>query len=153
MDEFATDKAGWGVGPWLDEPDRVVWEHAGLPCLVRRSRFGGNWCGYVAVPPQHPFHGKPHDDVDSALDVHGGLTYANACSGEICHVPKPGEPDDVWWFGFDCGHAFDVLPAMNARERERGYPSLAFPEASYKDLDYVRAETNQLAEQIARMAP
>lgn len=35
------------------------------------------------------------------LAVHGGLTYSDRCHDDICHVPAPGEPDDVWWFGFD----------------------------------------------------
>ena len=23
----------------------------------------------------------------------------------ICHIPGPGRPKDVWWFGFDCAHS------------------------------------------------
>lgn len=38
------DKSAWGPGPWQDEPDRVEWEHAGLPCLMVRSRDLGQWC-------------------------------------------------------------------------------------------------------------
>jgi len=81
------------------------------------------------------------------VDVHGGLTYSGRCSGHICHVAQPGEPDDVWWFGFDCGHFLDVLPAMDARSRQYG---LGTTRGTYKTLDYVQAETNQLAEQLAR---
>jgi len=140
-----TDKATWGPGAWQDEPDRVEWRHAGLPCLATRSLVGGNWCGYVAVPPGHPLHGTHYDGPD--VDVHGGLTYSGRCSGHICHVAQPGEPDDVWWFGFDCGHFLDVLPAMDARSRQYG---LGTTRGTYKTLDYVQAETNQLAEQLAR---
>jgi len=149
------DKSTWGEGPWQTEPDRLEWEHAGLPCLARRIHHG-NWCGYAAVPPGHPLHGKHYDDVE--LDAHGGLTYASRCSGEICHVPKPGEPDDVWWFGFDCAHAGDIMPGMDARWREihRVLPSAAFepqhfPGDTYKTLAYVQVETNQLAEQLAAL--
>src|SRR5688572_11433893 len=102
------DKSEWGDGPWQTEPDRVEFEHAGLPCLMSRHPTLGHWCGYVAVPPGHPMHGKEYDSVE--VDVHGGLTYGSACRGHICHVPKPGEPDDVFWFGFDCGHAGDYGP-------------------------------------------
>jgi len=136
------DKSTWGAGPWQTEPDRVEWTHADLPCLAVRNHFGA-WCGYAAVPPGHPLHGKHYDAVD--VDAHGGLTYAGACSGHICHVPKPGEPDDVWWFGFDCAHAFDVMPGMDAYWRGCGRLPIDGPECTYKTLAYVQAETNQLA--------
>jgi hypothetical protein len=157
------DKSTWGDGPWQTEPDRLEWTHAGLPCLAARSESGGNWCGYVAVPPGHPLHGRDYDHADVDVEVHGGgLTYANRCEGHVCHVPRPGEPDDVWWFGFDCAHFGDLSPARHARDVGRGYP---FPEKPYdhakaiarndwgvevyRTLDYVQAETNRLADQFA----
>ncbi len=36
----AIDRSGWGRGPWDAEPDRVEFEHTGLPCLLRRNRSG-----------------------------------------------------------------------------------------------------------------
>lgn len=155
MDTREYDKSSWGRGPWHSEPDRVDFEHAGLSCLLLRGALGA-WCGYAAVTTSHPLHGKGYDQcIDSTcgieycyehspsalLHAHGGLTYADACSGAICHIPKPGEPDDVWWFGFDCGHCDDLVPGM-AR-----YSSI--PERGiYRDLAYVRAETERLAEQL-----
>lgn len=104
-----TDKSEWPPGPWHTEPDRVEFEVHGFPCLLRRGPCGA-WCGYVATPPGHPWHGKHYNALD--VKVHGGLTYAEACDGgEICHIPQPGEPDNVWWVGFDCAHACDLLPA------------------------------------------
>lgn len=147
-DPFARET--WPPGPpWDNEPDREEFEHAGLPCIVNRATAGA-WCGYVAVPPGHPFHGKDynHEDVEG-LDVHGGLTYANACQGKICHVPKPGEPDDVWWFGFDCNHYRDVAPGMLAFGMEHGLTSGL--DGIYRDIHYVKAETKQLAEQLAKV--
>jgi hypothetical protein len=132
------DKAAWGEGPWQTEPDRVEFEHSGLPCLLVRGPLGG-WCGYAAVPPGHPLHGTPYNDVD--VEVHGGLTYADRCQGHICHVPKPGEPDEVWWLGFDCGHYTDLLPGMTKYNFNQ--------DGTYRDVDYVRAETERLAEQLA----
>lgn len=158
------DKSTWGVGPWLQEQDRLEWEHAGLPCLmVRQSRLG-HWCGYVAVPPSHPCHGKSSDEGPD-VDVHGGLTYASACNDPVCHVPKPGDPDNVWWLGFDCAHAGDFSPASGNRFVGRGYPwpdtpyDHATATASedwhiekYRDVAYVQRETNQLAEQLVAIA-
>jgi integrase len=112
------DKSGWGPGPWQDEPDKEQFadKATGYACLVKRNRFGA-LCGYVGVPQGHPWHGKGYDDVEA--DVHGGLTYAAPCQegpeGEtICHVPGPGEPEPLWWLGFDCNHAWDVAPGMDA---------------------------------------
>ena len=94
--DFAVPKSDWPPGPWHDEPDRLDFEHAGLSCLALRNRFGA-WCGYVAVPPGHPFHGTGYNDVPA--EVHGGLTYASTCDEPICHELKPGQPDGVWWLG------------------------------------------------------
>jgi hypothetical protein len=126
--ERHADKSNWLEGPWKHELDHVVFEHAGVPCILHRGG-GGNWCGYAAVPPGHPYHGLHYDTVyekecelgvpdDLRVNVHGGLTYAEACGGHICHVPKPGEPDNVWWFGFDFGHAYDVSPWISHRGAE-----------------------------------
>ena len=148
------DRTGWPAGPWDSEPDKVSWtdEATGLPCLIVRPNphFGG-LCGYVAVEPGHPWHGKDHDALD--VDVHGGLTFSASCADDepiekaVCHVPEPGKPGDVWWFGFDCGHAWDVQPAMLARYPEFGFEPRGFG-ASYKTVAFVRHECEQLAQQL-----
>lgn len=146
MREPVIDRTGWPEGPWIGEPDRVQWRTcAGLPGLIVRNRLGG-LCGYAAVAPGHPAYGQPYDDVDVA--VHGGLTYAGACQedGPICHVPDVGEPDDVWWLGFDCGHVGDVLPRMLALNG----PDPILGE-TYKDLPYVTGEVEELARQLSVM--
>ncbi len=144
MENITTDKSDWGDGPWQTEPDRVDFEHAGMPCLLSRGP-SGHWCGYVAVAPSHPLHGKSYDDARTAegeyIEVHGGLTYADKCNGHICHVAKPGEPDDVWWFGFDCAHAGDYSPKYARYGRTPG--------EDYRDVPYVQAETRRLADQLA----
>lgn len=139
------DRYGWSAGPWSDEPDRWEGEHEGFPLLALRNQMGA-WCGYAAMPLGHPWHGKDaFRDVD--VDVHGGLTYGDKCSGNICHVPKPGEPDDVWWLGFDCNHSGDVSPGMEAMEGEHWWLRAREHFASYKSLDYVQRECQRLAEQ------
>ncbi len=132
------DKSSWTDGPWTSEPDRVEWRTNGLPCLIVRADTTGALCGYVAVPKGHPFHGVGYDDVPD-VSVHGGLTYSDACGGHVCHVPQPGEPDDVWWLGFDCAHSGDMSPAYD-------YHGI------YRDVAYVRAEVDSLAAQCAAHA-
>jgi hypothetical protein len=154
-DQLFKDKKTWIDGPWKQEPDRMEWTHRGFPCLmVRNTAVTGSWCGYVAVPPDHPAYEKPYDKVD--VNVHGGLTYADHCRGHVCHKPKDGEPDTVWWFGFDCAHAFDLMPRMRtlmkAIAKELNQPDLGtdyFPER-YRDVAYVKKETEKLADQLKR---
>lgn len=167
--EYRTiDKSAWPRGPWDEEPDKVQWqdEATGLPCLVVRNPAHGNLCGYVGVPDSHPWHAKGYNapigecnedcgedwhcghSICSLINVHGGLTFSDVCqpcdteAHGICHVPDPGEPDHVWWFGFDCAHAWDLMP---------GYTPLfrATQDESYRDIAYVRNQVAQLAAQIA----
>lgn len=168
---MAKEKASWGPGPWQDEPDKEQWqdEPTGFACLIKRNPLGA-LCGYVGVPEGHPWHGSGYSpgyategDLSPALrlldevSVHGGLTYADSCQEgpedkTICHVPGPGEPEPLWWFGFDCAHAWDVAPAMAARERARGYPPISLGEDVYRTRAYVKAECASLARQAAEAA-
>ncbi len=129
-------------GTWHRETDRAEFEANGFACLLQRGPLGA-WCGYVAVPPEHPWHGKAYGEIEPSPDVHGGLTYAHECAGTICHIPKPGESDNVWWLGFDCAHLGDLIPGMLAITPER-YRSEG---EGYKTAAYVRHETAKLAEQ------
>lgn len=134
------------TGPWDYEPDRAEWrdEDTGLPCLARRGPLG-QWCGYVAVPPGHPWHGADYDALP--VDVHGGLTFAAPCdeSAGICHAPRPGEPGDVWWLGFDCAHLGDLVPGMV----RLNLPPFPGSSEVYRPLAYVRRECAELARQVA----
>jgi hypothetical protein len=147
------DKSGWPDGPWMKEPDKVQWtdEATGLPCLIRRNHQLGNWCGYVGVAASHPAFGKDCREID--VDVHGGLTFAEFCDEDeketgICHVPEPGSDARVWWFGFDCGHAWDLEPGMM-----RLLPRHMFLNArsTYRDIAYVQGECRHLARQLAEI--
>lgn len=146
------DKLAWGPGPWLDEPDKTVWvdDSTDLDCMMRRGG-GGAWCGYVGVPETHPMFGLGEEDCD--LDVHGCISFTGSCDDEgpvesaICHVPLPGRPAKVWWFGFDCGHHRDARPA------DRRFDDIAYSvmnqEAVYRDASYVESEVERLARQLA----
>lgn len=150
--EYRTlDKSTWPPGPWQDEPDKVQWpdEVTGLPCLIVRGPVGA-LCGYVGVDTTHPWHGMgPNELPDHGLSVHGALNFAAACAAsgdealDICHIPDAGEPEQVWWFGFDCGQIYDVSPARIVH----GFPQL--PGSTYKDIAYVKKEVLHLAQQLA----
>ena len=133
-------------GPWQDEPDKAVWidESTDLDCMIHRGAAGA-LCGYVGVGPNHPLHEVDYDTLH--VEVHGGLTFSAKCDSDateedgICHVPEPGRPHDVWWFGFDCAHMYDFMPV-----------DLLFTEKpdwkTYRDFDFVKSQVTHLAHQI-----
>jgi hypothetical protein len=146
------DRSEWDRGPWDSEPDKVQWKDGatGLDCLAVRHPHSGHWCGYVGVPPGHLLHGKGYDTPavyphgegcesgdesyhysctpGGVLSAHGDLTFADECQEAdapcrgVCHVAAPGEPDKLWWLGFDCAHCDDASPRDFFYARTRGYP-------------------------------
>jgi hypothetical protein len=165
------DKTSWGAGPWSSEPDKAQWtDLTGLPCLAVRTPGPGHWCGYVGVPADHPMYGLDWQDDGSPvtfLVVHsGGVNYSAPCAEDehssepmeqrVCHIPEPGQPDDVWWFGFHCAYGEDFAPGQLPTMRSMGMdnPLLEdfFAESAarqYRDLGYVRTQCAYLAAQLA----
>ena len=149
------DKTSWGNGPWQDEPDKEQWQNAatGLPCLLKRNPETGALCGYVGIDPEHPMHGWDYDALP--FDVHGGLTFSDGCQtgppGEtVYHIPEAGEPDNVWWIGFDCAHADDLMPGTVAILADLSPPMAdRLGDETYRDVAFVKAECAMLAKQIA----
>ena len=175
--EYRTiDKSIYPKGPWTDEPDKVQWPDpaTGLPCLAVRQPRYGNWCGYVGVAPGHPLHGVPaYADAENGIErgandvvsAHGGITFTDVCMAEgdeaqrVCHVPGPGEPEHVWWIGFDCAHCYDFSPfratimAEVSEDKEKMHRLFGpNPHEIYRDLDYVKRECAELAAQLRAAA-
>jgi hypothetical protein len=149
------DRTGWDSGPWDSEPDKVQWQdpRTGMPCLAVRNHHTGNWCGYAGVGHDHPFFGVDYDDEKVEVTVHGGLTFSSFCRENnkehgICHRPDPGEPDRVWWLGFDCCHAGDLAPGLVATIKKCGAGDGMFPDDRYRNLRYVKRECAKLAKQL-----
>jgi len=150
MQRQENTRSEWGPGPWDNEPDREEWRYKGLACLARRNTEMGIWCGYVAVPPGHPWHGKTYsdlEDLDNCPNVHGGLTYSAGCQDDICHKAADGEPDNVWWLGFDCGHYLDLVPSYETLGL-----NFRLSASVYRDLNYVKYQCQSLADQIVAAA-
>jgi hypothetical protein len=140
-------RADWKSGPWQHEPDRVLWRTEQAPDLVMLISRGplGSFNGYVGVPKGHPAFGASYESPDQRLEhmeVHGGVTYTNHGSPFI--TSTFGLVDDLWWIGFDCGHAGDFTPSIHARARVGN--------EQYRDLAYVRFEVELLAAQLQIMA-
>lgn len=69
---------------------------------LRRTK--GDINKWRSFPEQKAFPGI--GEAIEKIEVHGGLTYAGLGLRKAFK--------DEWWFGFDCGHAFDLCPAMDA---------------------------------------
>lgn len=131
-------------------------------------------CGYVAVTPEHPLFGVNYRDTSNAVafpaeehigkrgilalvcanaesprldvifDVHGSLTY----SGDAGY-PVPG--DNLWWFGYDCGHYGDGKSPEYLQKVKELYPDSPFMWGDYgvyRSLDYCTGECESLAQQL-----
>lgn len=136
----------------------------------------GHRCGYVAVPKNHVLYGAKHHEQHESLifpqnetigkrgvipfffsdpdkmntpaivfDVHGGITYSE---DSLLGV----EGENLWWFGFDCGHSGDAPSPEYLEEQRRKYPSLhSFTVASrgvHRTLEYCIDECESLARQL-----
>ena len=133
------DKSKWADGPWTEEVDRLEFESHGLACHITRVSGLGHLCGYVGVPAGHPLYGI--SDGSIGVEVHGGVTFAE----DECD----GRSEGLWWIGFDCAHSGDVVPGSPLTRRATGLGE--YRADTYRTLAWVRAETEQLAEQLARM--
>lgn len=155
-------------------------------CVAIALETRGFRCGYVGVPKTHVFYGKNYyektelslDDVrrifgeepqigkrspisifttdvdklriEDLLDVHGSITY----SGENGYPIEYDE--DVWFFGFDCGHYNDLrdlsitMPKEYFEQAVEHNDILRDENAEVRTLDYVVDECNCLSEQLKR---
>jgi hypothetical protein len=120
--------------------------------------------------PAHLKEAKSNPHGDSAKWVKEWLpaltsfaSYLEHHEGKaICHRVEPGQPDDVWWLGFDCAHAGDTIPAtafvptptgLTIFKAEMCHDVASDWENSYKDIQYVTAECARLAKQLAAIEP
>jgi hypothetical protein len=124
-------------GPWVDEPDYVRWDIPPYTLIARRSKWSGVWLGYIVVPAGHPWT-RDGFDIELHVDVHGGVSFAGEPAA-IC------DDDDTWptgsmAIGFDCNHAYDLMPRGN-------YGTVPVPVPScdtYKTLEFVQKELEGL---------
>jgi hypothetical protein len=168
-----TSNPEWGPGPWDTEPDELTWqdERTGLKCKLRRNSHLGILCGYVGIPPGHVLFGWDyHDDIkldpkflkgsiddvsvfslftynkeehdndtvpiDIALKVHGGLSWSD-------------EEEGLWWFGFDCGHAWDLSPGLQVFYQRHAFNF--HRNQTYRDVNFVKQQCADLAFQLKQL--
>lgn len=96
---------------------------------------------------KYPIGDAARDLKEWAAALNDYDTWATrAASRYICHVAAPGEPDPVWWLGFDCAHSGDLSPSYSGRYGSNSGET-------YKPISYVEMECRSLARQIAALSP
>ena len=159
--------------PWETEIVPHSFEHAGLTCHVLRN-FNKALCGYVKIPEGHPLFGVEYNQAvpesleavaraveggklgkrsivclviggysGDLIDVHGSVTFSGKI-GEDSFLPKG------FWWGFDCAHSRDFAPAYARLQSTKTHPNL-WEGMIYRDLPYVIAECESMAEQLQAM--
>lgn len=148
---------------------------AGLRAVVIMGDLGHR-CGYVGIPAEHPLYevdygeksphlkldperstekmspiqilcgaGKDMAELNSpeyVFEVHGGLTFSSKGRGKY-----PVE-SDLWWFGYDCGHAGDA-PAPDSKLAS--YRMAGFEGDIHRTLEYCVGECESLAKQLSEV--
>ena len=127
-----------------DSGDDIAFEYKGYQCRILKQSWSGKenyflmgmdsystsyYCGYVAVPKEHPFCQKNCLDLALSLSVHGGITFSQMIT------PKSQILNDLegeFVIGFDCKHFGDTIEKCNA--------------------EYVKRELERLVDQLIKAA-
>ena len=144
-------KQGFPPGKWLSEPDLCAWEHR-LPCLAIRDMGMGIWKGFVGVDKSHSLYGKLINEMlvlpevrDIFIAVYGGLSGAGRLPAKYKDFAK-----DFWWIGIDTSHGGDFMPLLKIEDSDPNMAKLISTQ-TYKDLRFIRKETNKLANLISKL--
>lgn len=130
------------MNPWDLEPDKQIFGYNNHLCMIKKIPELLHLCGYVKLSVLHPMYGKDIEELNEALDVHGGITFA-------------GDLDDSgsFWIGFDCGHSEDFIPGLQGtwdyiKKGAANFFKSTETDLKYKDSDYVKTEIMKLVDQL-----
>lgn len=111
----------------------------------------GIWKGFVGLPTGHPLFGKSIEELlntpqimDAFFHVYGGICSAG-------HLPDRYEEDakKLWWIGCETSHGGDLFPLL--KQENNPEMDILLSGQTYKDLSFIRKETNKLALFISRI--
>jgi hypothetical protein len=97
--------------------------------------------GYVAVPPEHPLHGKHYDEANEVINIHGGLTFSES----VEEIKADGWRDETECIGFD---NFDEIPKDYW---VFGFDTMHFSDGPHLDRQWCINETNDLLRQLQEL--
>lgn len=155
------DKSTWPMGSWLLEPDKVLWvdKKTGYECLIKRLVDLSHFCSYVGITKDHPLYGcslfqfRTDEKLKNYFNVHGEITMTY--QGKE-FIEEPGNnnqigrkyidgmthPTEIFWIGIDFVHKNDIIPKVSQNPNENNGKRV------YRDIGYVREETEKLAYQL-----
>jgi hypothetical protein len=141
------NKQNFPKGAWMSEPDLCAWEGK-LPCLVLRDMNMGIWKGFVGLEESHPYHGKALEELlkipetmEIFFSVYGGLSGVGRLPAKYKEFAK-----NYWWVGIETSHGGDLMPLITYENVE-----MKPGNQTYKDLKFIRKETNKLASALFRI--
>lgn len=155
-------RSGWPSGPWDSEPDKIQWtdDLTGMPCLLARAARG-QWCGYVAVPPEHPLYGRAAHELPMMAVHWGEITFAAQPGLTACidhdglDLPADewlvGQPSGVelpWMIGFNAAHAGDRFPSDPHTGQWYRHD-----DSEYRRATYMAVNVSSLAIQLSLLLP
>lgn len=114
---------------------KVIPENGRYTSFYRGLRFAivrqptGHLCGYVKIP-----RGLTIDKEE--IKAHGGITF----EGSIGYLI--GNTGSGNWIGFDCAHAYDLIPKSHPFSRYE----------TYRDSLYVEMQCRKIINQIAAIS-
>ena len=142
-------KSRFPPGKWNSEPDYCRWIRNGLVCVALRDMSLGIWKGFVGLDKSHPCFGQSVEDVlkapsmlDAFLSIYGGICTAG-------YLPSRYEEDakKLWWLGCETSHGGDLYPLLKTTPDM----DIMLSGQTYKDLNFIRRETNKLAMYVSRI--
>lgn len=150
------NKAEWPAGPWIEEPDYMLWlsPDSMYPCVLRRNMLGA-WAGFVGIAPDHPLYQATHTEMAiESIDIYGGVVFTGFSPEDDIEVSPPIRR---WWIGFGCMTPDDATPrqAKKPKSTKKVAPKKSTKKsaATYKTIEFVRAHTESLAAQLATFDP
>jgi hypothetical protein len=124
-----------------------------LPCLAIRDMSMGIWKGFVGIEEPHPFYGKTieellkiPDAMEIFFSVYGGLNGAGRLPAKYKEFAK-----NYWWIGHETSHGGDLMPLLKLEGADPDMAKL-LSNQTYKDLRFIRRETNKLASSLSKIS-
>lgn len=147
------NKKDFPPGKWRSEPDLCFWYYQDVPCLAVRDMDMGIWKGFVGVTEGHPFFQVTTDQVvnlPQALDL-----FRTAYGGCISGMGKlalkfQNYAKGCWWIGIETTQGSDLMPLLRLDQIDPQMAKL-LSNQTYKDLHFIRRETNKLAKFILKI--
>lgn len=144
-------KKDFPPGKWLSEPDLCFWHYHDTPCLALRDMSMGIWKGFVGLEEGHSLFEKPMDKIvehPQALELfrvaYGGLSGAGRLPAKYQSYAK-----NCWWIGIETSQGVDLMPLLKLDQADPDMAKL-LSNQTYKDLHFIRRETNKLAKYLIR---